>query len=91
MTPTTTKALIDFGYIINVEKSTGRVFRDEEYQAVGANLVPEGSWPRAPKEHIIVGLKELPRDDGELFLPQLAASLLRYKLILVLFTSSPHT
>ena len=43
VTPTTTKNLIDSGYIINVEKSTGRVFRDEEYEAAGAKLVPEGT------------------------------------------------
>jgi saccharopine dehydrogenase (NAD+, L-lysine-forming) len=64
VTPTTTKALLDSGYVINVERSTGRVFRDEEYEAVGANLVPEGTWPSAPKDHIIIGLKELPDDDG---------------------------
>lgn len=87
MTPTTTKALIDLGYIINVEKSTGRVFRDEEYKAAGANLVPEGSWPSAPKEHIVVGLKELPQDDGKLDLPQLAGIQAHPGP----FTSSPQT
>ena len=70
VTPTTTKTLIDSGYMINVEKSTGRVFRDEEYEAAGANLVPEGTWASAPKDNIIVGLKELPQDDGKLVLPQ---------------------
>lgn len=72
VTPITTKALIDSGYVINVEKSTERVFRDEEYKAVGATLVPEGTWPSAPKDHIIVGLKELPQDDGKPVLHQLA-------------------
>ena len=71
MTPTTTKALIDSGYVINVEKSAERVFKDEEYTAVGANLVPEGTWLSAPKDHIIVGLKELPQDDGKLGLHRL--------------------
>ena len=51
---------------MNVEKSTGRVFGDDEYEAAGANLVPESSWINAPRDHIIVGLKELPPDDGTL-------------------------
>ena len=55
--------------MINVEKSPGRVFRDEEYEAVGAHLVLEGTWPSAPKDHIIVGLKELPQDDGKSISP----------------------
>ncbi|KAL8917941.1 MAG: hypothetical protein Q9172_005632 [Xanthocarpia lactea] len=66
VSPTTTKALVDSGYKINVERSTGRVFSDEEYQAAGACLVPEGTWPNAPRDHIIVGLKELPQDDAPL-------------------------
>lgn len=48
------------------------MFKDEEYKAVGANLVPEGTWLSAPKDHIIVGLKELPQDDGRLVLHRLA-------------------
>ena len=62
LTPTTAKALIDAGYFVNAEKSPVRIFDDEEFAAVGANLVPTGSWRDAPKEHIIVGLKELPEE-----------------------------
>ena len=39
-----------------------RIFEDEEFEKVGATLVPEGSWTDAPTDHIIVGLKELPED-----------------------------
>ena len=53
VTPTITKALIDSGYIVNVEKSTGCVFRNEN---------------SAPKDHIIVGLKELFQNDDKLIL-----------------------
>lgn len=60
MTPTTTQALIKAGYKINVERSATRIFSDDEFSAVGATLVAEGSWPVAPKDNIIVGLKELP-------------------------------
>ena len=63
LTPTTTKALIDAGYTLRVERSPDRIFDDEEFEKVGATLVPEGSWPEAPKDHIIIGLKELPEED----------------------------
>ncbi|RYP56223.1 hypothetical protein DL771_012010 [Monosporascus sp. 5C6A] len=60
LTPTTAKALVEAGYIVNVEKSPARIFDDAEFSAVGANLVEPGSWRSAEKEHIILGLKELP-------------------------------
>lgn len=63
LTPTTAKALIDAGYTVNVERSPVRIFEDSDFEKVGATLVPEGSWPEAPKEHIIIGLKELPEND----------------------------
>jgi saccharopine dehydrogenase (NAD+, L-lysine-forming) len=65
LTPSTTKALIDSGrFEIHVERSPDnpdnkRIFDDEEFEKVGAKLVEDQSWPRAPKDHIIVGLKEL--------------------------------
>ncbi|KAI9824989.1 MAG: mitochondrial Homoaconitase [Sarea resinae] len=62
LTPTTAKALIDAGYVVNVERSPERIFDDEEFEKVGATLVPEGSWPEAPADHIIIGLKELPEE-----------------------------
>lgn len=60
LTPTTAKALIEAGYTVNVERSPQRIFKDEEFSAIGATLVPEDSWPEAPADHIIIGLKELP-------------------------------
>ncbi|KAJ5550994.1 hypothetical protein N7535_001067 [Penicillium sp. DV-2018c] len=64
LTPTTCKALIDAGYDVTVERSTQRIFEDEEFAKIGAPLVEEGSWVRdAPKDAIILGLKELPEDD----------------------------
>ncbi|KAK0733575.1 hypothetical protein B0T26DRAFT_745609 [Lasiosphaeria miniovina] len=59
LTPATTSDLIKAGYVVNVERSPERIFDDAEFEAVGATLLPEGSWVDAPKEHIIVGLKEL--------------------------------
>ena len=62
MTPTTAKQLLDAGFSVKVERSPMRVFEDREFEEVGATLVPEGSWPDAPTDNIIVGLKELPED-----------------------------
>jgi saccharopine dehydrogenase (NAD+, L-lysine-forming) len=71
LTPTTTKKLLDAGYKVNVERSPTnpdyeRIFKDEEFEKAGATLVPEGSWTKAPKDHIIIGLKELPEEDWPL-------------------------
>ncbi|KXG46929.1 uncharacterized protein PGRI_036750 [Penicillium griseofulvum] len=64
LTPTTCKALIDAGYDVTVERSTQRIFEDEEFSKIGAPLVDEGSWVKdAPKDAVILGLKELPEDD----------------------------
>ncbi|CAG7923705.1 unnamed protein product [Penicillium olsonii] len=64
LTPTTCKALIDAGYDVTVERSTQRIFEDEEFAKIGAPLVAEGSWVQdAPKDAVILGLKELPEED----------------------------
>ncbi|USW57707.1 Putative alanine dehydrogenase/pyridine nucleotide transhydrogenase, NAD(H)-binding protein [Septoria linicola] len=63
VTPTIAKKLVDAGYTVNVERSPLSIFPDTEYEGTGASLVPTGSWTEAPKEHIIVGLKELPEED----------------------------
>ena len=63
VTPSVAKKLVNAGYTVNVERSPLSIFKDEEYEGTGATLVPTGSWTEAPKEHIIVGLKELPEED----------------------------
>lgn len=63
LTPTTTKQLIDAGFTIYVEESLQSTFNASEYEAVGARIVPEGSWKDAPKDRIIIGLKELPENE----------------------------
>ncbi|BDD56926.1 Saccharopine dehydrogenase [Monascus purpureus] len=64
LTPTTCKALLDAGYQVTIERSKQRIFEDEEFSAVGAPLVEEGSWAKdAPKDAYVLGLKELPEDD----------------------------
>ncbi|KAH0525470.1 hypothetical protein TsFJ059_007835 [Trichoderma semiorbis] len=66
LSPKTAKALLDAGYTVRVERSAERIYNDEEFVEVGAELVPAGSWVKAPKEDIIFGLKELPEDDIDL-------------------------
>lgn len=63
LTPTTTKQLLDAGFQVYVEESSQSTFKSEEYAAVGATIVPEGSWKEAPKDRIILGLKELPENE----------------------------
>ncbi len=62
LTPSTTHTLIDAGFTVYVEESSLSTFKTEEYAKVGAIIVPEGSWKTAPKERIIIGLKELPEE-----------------------------
>lgn len=63
LTPTTTKQLIQAGFKVYVEKSSQSTFNIDEYKEAGAIIVPEGSWKSAPRERIIIGLKELPEDE----------------------------
>ncbi len=62
LTPTGAKALIDAGFRLTVEESAQRAIPLEGYVAAGAEIAPEHSWPEAPRDAIIFGLKELPED-----------------------------
>ncbi|MEO0390154.1 MAG: saccharopine dehydrogenase, partial [Pseudomonadota bacterium] len=52
--------LIAQGMTVTVEDSAQRAVRTQAYADVGAQIAPEGSWPSAPKNALIFGLKELP-------------------------------
>lgn len=67
MSPETAKALIDAGYTVRVEDWEDRIYKTEDYKNAGAEIVPCGSWRDAPKEDIILGLKEID-SDGSMFL-----------------------
>ena len=60
--PKGAKKLIDAGCKVTVECSSQNIFPQELYQQANAEIVPQGSWVNAPKEAIILGLKELPED-----------------------------
>ena len=62
LSPNGVKKLLDAGFKVTIESSKQNIFSDDLYQDVNAELVAQGSWVHAPKEAIILGLKELPED-----------------------------
>lgn len=58
--------LVSAGYRVVVERSRQRAIAAEDYAAAGCELVEEGSWPEAPDDAFILGLKELPEDTHRL-------------------------
>lgn len=63
ITPEGAKTLIAMGIKVSVEESQTRIIPIQLYSDAGCDVVPENSWPTAPKGAVIFGLKELP-DDG---------------------------
>ncbi len=55
-------ALIKAGIRVTVEHSSVRAIGIEGYRLAGCAIVAENSWPQAPRDAIIFGLKELPED-----------------------------
>ncbi len=62
LTPEGAKALIDAGLRVTVEESDVRAIPIDGYRDAGCATAPQNSWPEAPKDAIIFGLKELPED-----------------------------
>lgn len=62
LTPEGAKALIAKGIRVTVEESSVRAIPLAGYVAAGCEIAPENSWPEAPLDAIIFGLKELPED-----------------------------
>ncbi|KAL9934781.1 hypothetical protein V8E36_006556 [Tilletia maclaganii] len=60
LTPTTAKKLIEAGFQITVERDPERIFDDEEFAAVGCTLAEHNTFMNAPRDTLILGLKELP-------------------------------
>jgi saccharopine dehydrogenase (NAD+, L-lysine-forming) len=54
------------GLRITVEESEQRAFPLAAYAAAGCATAPAGSWPDAPADAFVVGLKELPDTTGPL-------------------------
>jgi len=63
LTPDGARALIAAGFQLTVEDSPTRAIPITGYAQAGAAIAPAQTWPDAPRDAIIFGLKELP-DDG---------------------------
>lgn len=63
LTPTTVRKLLAKGFEIYVEDSPQSIFDIDEYKQAGAKIVKAGSWVYAPRDRIIIGLKEMPEED----------------------------
>ncbi|MFF1438823.1 saccharopine dehydrogenase [Streptomyces sp. NPDC058295] len=64
--PDDARRLVEAGVELTVEDSPQRVFPAREYEAVGARIVPAGSWTSAPSKTVVLGLKELPDQPEQL-------------------------
>ncbi|MEC8197607.1 MAG: hypothetical protein VX228_15170, partial [Pseudomonadota bacterium] len=58
LTPEGVKALIAAGIRVTVEESGTRALPIDGYREAGADIAPENTWPEAPLDAIIFGLKE---------------------------------
>ncbi|AHC99326.1 saccharopine dehydrogenase [Leisingera methylohalidivorans] len=62
LTPEGARALLSGGIKVTVEESSVRAVPLQGYIDAGCEIAPENSWPQAPADAIIFGLKELPED-----------------------------
>ncbi|MFC4218239.1 saccharopine dehydrogenase [Pseudophaeobacter arcticus] len=62
LTPEGAKALLSGGIKVTVEESSVRAIPLQGYIDAGCEIAAENSWPSAPADAIIFGLKELPED-----------------------------
>jgi len=66
ITPAGAAAMLAAGFQVTVEQSSVRAIGIDGYRAAGCAIAPENSWPLAPADAIIFGLKELPEDGSPL-------------------------
>ncbi|MCP3971541.1 MAG: saccharopine dehydrogenase [Rhodobacteraceae bacterium] len=62
LTPEGAAALLAKGIRVTVEQSSVRAIPLDGYREAGCEIAPENSWPEAPADAIVFGLKELPED-----------------------------
>ncbi len=58
--------LVRSNHTVVVERSIDRIFKDDAYLDAGCTIVESGSWPDAPLDAYILGIKELPESDEPL-------------------------
>jgi len=66
LTPEGAAALLAAGLRVTVEESSVRAIPLQGYIDAGCEIAAENSWPAAPADAIIFGLKELPEEDTPL-------------------------
>ncbi|MCF6234727.1 MAG: saccharopine dehydrogenase, partial [Rhodobacteraceae bacterium] len=66
ISPEGAQALLEAGIEVTVEQSSVRAIAIDGYRDAGCAIAPENSWPQAPADAIIFGLKELPEDGSPL-------------------------
>ncbi|MBO4252591.1 saccharopine dehydrogenase [Streptomyces griseorubiginosus] len=64
--PSDARRLVEAGVTLTVEESPQRIFPIEEYEAAGCAVAASGTWVSAPRDAVILGLKELPDRPVEL-------------------------
>lgn len=62
ITPEGVAALLAAGFAVTVEESASRAIPIDGYRATGCAIAAANTWPDAPRDAIIFGLKELPED-----------------------------
>ena len=60
LAPAAAGELLAAGFTVSVEECGNRVFDTRQYREAGCRIVPAASWPDAPTDCYVLGLKELP-------------------------------
>ena len=60
LAPAAARELVAAGFTVSVEECGNRVFDILDYREAGCRIVPAASWPDAPPDCHVLGLKELP-------------------------------
>ncbi len=62
LTPEGAAELLRAGLRVTIEQSAARAIPIDGYAEAGCEIAAENSWPEAPRDAVIFGLKELPED-----------------------------
>ena len=60
LAPAAARELVAAGFIVSVEECNNRIFDIRDYRQAGCRIVAAASWPDAPADCYVLGLKELP-------------------------------
>jgi saccharopine dehydrogenase (NAD+, L-lysine-forming) len=66
LTPEGARSIVSAGASVTVERSAKRVFADDAYADAGCALVDSGGWVDAPRDALVLGVKELPQHPASL-------------------------